>query len=1762
MAGDWRISAEERKQYDLYFQQCNPIQGYVSGDQARNFFLKSSLSADILRKIWNLSDITADGRLDKREFTIACHLISSQVQKKVPLPDKLPPTLLSDAILITANGAPPPSSMSTLSLSIVRPVQSWSAPGQSLVSAQPLIPVLIPPAPLTPAVRSKYLQQFHSLVDVTKTNGFMSGLQARNILQQTGLSQTVLHQIWALADHDKDGRLTSDEFVIAMHCCDVVRAGQILPTRLPDEWLNTTIVQRERIGSLGTSNVSSAFANINQELKDAFKFPTTTENHAPETIEPERRNSLVSYEEKRQKNYEDGFKELERRRQLLREQEERDQREREERERKREFELQKQKDEQERRKQMEFERQLERQRQIEHQKEEERRKLFEQREAARKDMERKSRLEWERQRMQELSTQKSRLLEQTNNLKSREKALELELQSMDDTIQTNQKKVHQTNTNIQIIDQKINDMQKHTIQEKHLLENFEQQRKDLYIKLNYLQTERESINSSLKNLNQSKEFSMANRESDQMKFLQLQLDNVKQESIHVDEQITTMNHQCKQYQNQMEQLRRQLNQLEQDAKNKKPINKVTLQTTTTTTSLPYYDRFNTTNDFNAQSYSIPPVASISTAIDVDPFQTVDPFASQSDIGSPTTITNHDWFQSSNNGQIKNDPFISKTEISPKPKKIAPKVNIKQISTIDPWGSSTTNNPGNDWTSTNKNNNINSSFGITNEWSQSSSTISNGNSSSSTIQYRALYDYIPQRSDELAMSVGDIIIIDPTQKQQDENWLFGKIGNDKYGFFPAAYVERLPSTSVSTNGNTVDTTSQLISGSWVITLADCQGKTVDKHLSFQKGELILVREQKDAAWYSGQLRGKVGWFPRNYVRPATEIEIQNNKNTTKTTPTNEKPLNSPMSPTSASSTDSSFADIYEAIYPYEATDPSDLSFNAGERIIVLKREGDWWTGKVGDRTGTFPNNYVQKVETPLLETAIAIAPFQTQDEGRLPFGIGQLIYIRKKGDKGWYQGEIRSTDQPIRVGWFPANCVQIQTQSAPAPPPAPASVSSTPLYLNASESPRYIALFAYDAQHEDELSFPADAILEILDQSGNNGWFKARYNNQIGLIPSTYVKPIDEHTSSSSTESRLLPQIPATVNSSQHVVINNSTMKTRSSDGDTSIQNLSNNSLRISAIRELIETEQRYVDDLLIVTNQFIEPLYNARILNDYEIEQLFINWYNLITLNNNHLKALHEQVDYTEDINSTENEVITRPPRSVSMSNIALAAQFSSKSTIDIHHRSFTPDVSHSPSIRLVKNRNVTHHRSPSINNIVVKPNTDYMNDNIIPPTPLLSTGLMTITESTKIGEILCSHLPNMANDYFQYCNSRSQANKSLQIKIDSNENFRSYLKIFQDNTGGLSLNGFLTKPIQRVTRYPLLIEKILKHTLINHPDYESLKQALDCARQLNERINKQISEQESSLRLDWLQQHLIFGSDENSSDGYLLDELVKFNSLNKYNIQRKLILHGLVTKVPSGKELLAFLFNDFLLCSTIKSSSSSTNWQTQIFEQKSTLQLKLYRLPLFLIDIIIANESLNDQLTFSITSKVHEKPLVLKAQQTNVRTLWVKSINNAVEECQAAEKSILADKAMFTIPGNKHNSRAAVARLLLVVQEAQDLMPSNKTLERHRSVDPYCEITVCSLTLKTPFIKRTINPKWNAPMQFLIYNLKEDMIHINIFDNEYFSPNESLGYISVHLTDILPCPLDTFLTKPSLPFTQKVYLNNGSSVIIKCVVQILTTSN
>lgn len=112
-----------------------------------------------------------------------------------------------------------------------------------------------------------------------------------------------------LADYDKDGRLSSDEFVIAMHCCDIARTGQPLPTSLPDEWTPKNLIQRDQINSTSKTTTTSnlTYANLNQQLKETINQPnstTSTEKSSDEITEAEKKITMQTYEEKRQKNYE------------------------------------------------------------------------------------------------------------------------------------------------------------------------------------------------------------------------------------------------------------------------------------------------------------------------------------------------------------------------------------------------------------------------------------------------------------------------------------------------------------------------------------------------------------------------------------------------------------------------------------------------------------------------------------------------------------------------------------------------------------------------------------------------------------------------------------------------------------------------------------------------------------------------------------------------------------------------------------------------------------------------------------------------------------------------------------------------------------------------------------------------------------------------------------------------------------------------------------------------------------------------------------------------------------------------------------------------------------------------------------------------------------------------------------------------------------------------------------------------------------------
>ena len=51
-------------------------------------------------------------------------------------------------------------------------------------------------------------------------------------------------------------------------------------------------------------------------------------------------------------------------------------------------------------------------------------------------------------------------------------------------------------------------------------------------------------------------------------------------------------------------------------------------------------------------------------------------------------------------------------------------------------------------------------------------------------------------------------------------------------------------------------------------------------------------------------------------------------------------------------------VVKALYPFEGTEEDDLSFQAGDRIVVKNvLDGKWWEGECNGRVGWFPGNYV-------------------------------------------------------------------------------------------------------------------------------------------------------------------------------------------------------------------------------------------------------------------------------------------------------------------------------------------------------------------------------------------------------------------------------------------------------------------------------------------------------------------------------------------------------------------------------------------------------------------------------------------------------------------------------------------------------------------------------------------------------------------------------------------------------------------------------------
>ncbi|KAJ3116302.1 hypothetical protein HDU96_009958 [Phlyctochytrium bullatum] len=104
------LTQAEVERFSAAFSACNPAGGFVTGDSAKNLFLKSELPAETLGKIWLLVDPNSTLKLNMNQFFAAMYIIMKMKSGVLQVVPTFVPPALWTAISAATNTLPVPGS--------------------------------------------------------------------------------------------------------------------------------------------------------------------------------------------------------------------------------------------------------------------------------------------------------------------------------------------------------------------------------------------------------------------------------------------------------------------------------------------------------------------------------------------------------------------------------------------------------------------------------------------------------------------------------------------------------------------------------------------------------------------------------------------------------------------------------------------------------------------------------------------------------------------------------------------------------------------------------------------------------------------------------------------------------------------------------------------------------------------------------------------------------------------------------------------------------------------------------------------------------------------------------------------------------------------------------------------------------------------------------------------------------------------------------------------------------------------------------------------------------------------------------------------------------------------------------------------------------------------------------------------------------------------------------------------------------------------
>ncbi|XP_051841110.1 SH3 domain-containing kinase-binding protein 1 isoform X4 [Antechinus flavipes] len=310
---------------------------------------------------------------------------------------------------------------------------------------------------------------------------------------------------------------------------------------------------------------------------------------------------------------------------------------------------------------------------------------------------------------------------------------------------------------------------------------------------------------------------------------------------------------------------------------------------------------------------------------------------------------------------------------------------------------------------------------------------------------------------------------------------------------------------------------------------------DDELTISVGDIITNIKKEDGGWWEGQVKGRRGLFPDNFVR---EIKKEMKKEILSSKPP-EKPMQEVSNGSSLLSSDTIIRTNKrernrrrrcQVAFSYLPQNDDELELKVGDIIeVVGEVEEGWWEGVLNGKTGMFPSNFIKELSGESDDLGIAqeeqlIKPSlrettgsesdggdssSTKSEGAN--GMVAAAAIQPKKVRGVGFGDIFK-DKPIKLR---PRSIEVENDFIPVEKTVGKKLPSTA----ATQEPAKIemdsrtkskdyckVIFPYEAQNEDELTIREGDIVTLVNKDCIDvGWWEGELNGRRGVFPDNFVK---------------------------------------------------------------------------------------------------------------------------------------------------------------------------------------------------------------------------------------------------------------------------------------------------------------------------------------------------------------------------------------------------------------------------------------------------------------------------------------------------------------------------------------------------------------------------------------------------------------------------------------------------------------------------------